>query len=362
MPESYCFNEIKALKKGENVNYAHDILIKLAAIVKPIMTKRGWFVNKLSEFYPKDRYLLGLNINKTAEIKIRLRKPTNYNSFIIFEDLLGTLLHELVHIIRAPHDDEFNRILLSLKKEMAKLILKGYRGDGFYSTGKKLSCSTGLPLRSLRISDILNYNQNSFKKNTRLLNTKFDANKVREKMAVAAEARYFSNKLKANEESNANLQNSKTDIRLNMLRSAEARFIKNKLPIKIISTGNLDNCSQTPACNLNRADPRYLPNNVNIVSKSTDKKSTLLKQPSNIYKSADKKYTLLKQPSNIYKSADANCFNKNIINNNTNPNVKSSKIVIDLIDADFKHIDSNSSKLCSVKKNSGSLEKGIMMD
>ncbi|PVV03971.1 hypothetical protein BB560_001536 [Smittium megazygosporum] len=115
------------------------------------MTKRSWWVPKLSEFCPKDNFLLGININHGSEIKIRLRYSLQATTFIPFKDLLGTLLHDtsvkyssyysynrLVHIEHSPHDSAFYSKLNVLKREAAILLLKGYTGDGFFSAGKTL--------------------------------------------------------------------------------------------------------------------------------------------------------------------------------------------------------------------------------
>ena len=57
----------------------------------------------------------GLNINggggKTSQIKIRLRPHGSDNVFLPYESLLGTMLHELVHNVRGPHDAFFYKLL-----------------------------------------------------------------------------------------------------------------------------------------------------------------------------------------------------------------------------------------------------------
>lgn len=39
----------------------------------------------------------GLNVNRGARIKVRLRQPGDKGSFLPYNSILGTLLHELVH-------------------------------------------------------------------------------------------------------------------------------------------------------------------------------------------------------------------------------------------------------------------------
>jgi hypothetical protein len=60
------------LKRKDN-NKATILLISLANHVGVIMKKRGWKVGKLCEMLPGNPNLLGLNINRGREIRIRLR-------------------------------------------------------------------------------------------------------------------------------------------------------------------------------------------------------------------------------------------------------------------------------------------------
>lgn len=123
------------------------LLHRIAKQVQPVMRKRGWRVPLLSEFSPKSPNLLvlslpqtqchldtspspvnlwrkqatlcciwqGLNINggggRTSEIKIRLRPHNSEGSFFPYEDLLGTMLHELVHNVQGPHNAVFYKLL-----------------------------------------------------------------------------------------------------------------------------------------------------------------------------------------------------------------------------------------------------------
>lgn len=52
--------------------------------------------------------LQGLNVGggggRTQEIKIRLRRAGDDQSFYPYEHVIGTMLHELVHNMRGPHD------------------------------------------------------------------------------------------------------------------------------------------------------------------------------------------------------------------------------------------------------------------
>lgn len=50
---------------------------------------------QLSEFFPGNPGLLGLNVNRGAEVKIRLRPARDAGSFYDWNHVLGTMLHEV---------------------------------------------------------------------------------------------------------------------------------------------------------------------------------------------------------------------------------------------------------------------------
>ncbi|KAI9720408.1 MAG: hypothetical protein M1812_002914 [Candelaria pacifica] len=113
-------------------------LQKVASLVKPIMRQRGWKVGILTEFYPLENNLLGLNWNAGEKICLRLRYPYDEKQFIPMEQVVDTMLHELSHIVHGPHDAKFHALWNQLREEHEQLIRKGYTGEGFLSEGKKL--------------------------------------------------------------------------------------------------------------------------------------------------------------------------------------------------------------------------------
>ncbi|KAJ3080739.1 hypothetical protein HK102_002849, partial [Quaeritorhiza haematococci] len=129
---------IRPLQKLPKKDESLKILKTVASHVKPIMKSRGWRVGTLSEFFPSNANLLGLNVNHGAEIKLRLRPHYDQNVFLPFEDVVGTMLHELTHIVRGPHDAKFYAILDELTKEYESLLLSGYRGEGFEGPGYRV--------------------------------------------------------------------------------------------------------------------------------------------------------------------------------------------------------------------------------
>lgn len=104
---------------------ARALLKRAAKAVKPLMIQRGWYVSELLETYPPFAGLLGLNHEQGRRIELRLRHPTNVMSFLDYNCILDTLLHELVHIEIGPHDDAFYK----LRKQLYKDFL-AYYPDG----------------------------------------------------------------------------------------------------------------------------------------------------------------------------------------------------------------------------------------
>ncbi|GBG73045.1 hypothetical protein CBR_g12763 [Chara braunii] len=138
--------DIKTLGKANDVE-ARRLLEAVAKQVQPIMRRRRWRVNLLSEFSPPQRNLLGLNIDGGQEIRIRLRQPGNDLVFFAYEHVLGTMLHELVHIEVGPHNAQFYKLLDELNRECDELIAKGVSGSGagFDCRGQRLGGITHNP-------------------------------------------------------------------------------------------------------------------------------------------------------------------------------------------------------------------------
>ncbi|KAJ3340875.1 hypothetical protein HDU93_006167 [Gonapodya sp. JEL0774] len=136
-PYAEVIGEFRALKRsGEAAAMA--LLKQVASQVKPIMKKRGWRVGILEEFFPSNASLLGLNTNGGQKISLRLRPSSSPETFLPLEDCVGTMLHELAHIIRGPHDEQFYKALDALEKEHDALVEGGYRGEGFEAPGMRV--------------------------------------------------------------------------------------------------------------------------------------------------------------------------------------------------------------------------------
>ena len=88
------FSEYEHEKKRPREAEALKTLRKIASLVKPIMRQRGWKVGILTEFYPPEKNLLGLNWNRGQKICLRLRYPYDERQFLPLEDVVDTMLHE----------------------------------------------------------------------------------------------------------------------------------------------------------------------------------------------------------------------------------------------------------------------------
>jgi hypothetical protein len=127
---SSYFGEIRTLQlEGDSI--AADLLERAAHVTLPVMACRGWYVRSLVEFLPRGERLLGRNWNKGEKIEIRLRKSKREQSwysnmcfrdlsaisFFPFEEIVGTLLHELVHNSIGPHGRQFKNLLEVIRQE-----------------------------------------------------------------------------------------------------------------------------------------------------------------------------------------------------------------------------------------------------
>ncbi|GAN03547.1 WLM-domain-containing protein [Mucor ambiguus] len=130
--------EYKALVRKPRHDEALQLLKRLASQVKPVLLKHNWTIKNLVEFFPNNPNLLGMNTNKGWKINLRLRPHYDETQFLEYQDILGTLLHEMAHIVRGPHDEHFYKLLDELRQETELLMASGYRGEGFYSDGHLL--------------------------------------------------------------------------------------------------------------------------------------------------------------------------------------------------------------------------------
>ncbi|KAF0695240.1 Aste57867_13932 [Aphanomyces stellatus] len=158
---------IQALKRQPKQDEAQRILERIAEHVLPICTKRKFKVKQLLEFFPKQSNLLGMNVNQGWKIYLRctytvsprlvvtgsgiVRPAPSPTTFLPFHDILGTMLHELVHMLIGPHNASFYKLLDELTDEMENLMARdliGMTGAVFQDAGDGQSLGGTKVLRS----------------------------------------------------------------------------------------------------------------------------------------------------------------------------------------------------------------------
>ncbi|SCV02937.1 LAME_0H06414g1_1 [Lachancea meyersii CBS 8951] len=129
--------KLAVMQRKPNRDYALAILKDIAHQVSLLMRENHFKVGQLVEFYPKNKRLLGMNVNGGSKIMLRLRQPFDEDQFLSREQILGTMLHELAHNVCGPHNAAFYRKLDEL---MARQWVIEQRGlfDGFVGRGRKL--------------------------------------------------------------------------------------------------------------------------------------------------------------------------------------------------------------------------------
>ncbi|GAA5987142.1 hypothetical protein JCM10908_001047 [Rhodotorula pacifica] len=142
---------ISVLQNMEKSDEAERLLKEIHSRVEPLMKEHKWYLPELCEFFPTNECLLGVNWNAGDKICIRLRPSYDKNSFLDMDDsLIPTMLHELTHNHRGPHDDEFFRFLEKLTDEYHDLRRKRY--IAYAGNGQRLG-STGLRNGSINIRE-----------------------------------------------------------------------------------------------------------------------------------------------------------------------------------------------------------------
>ncbi|XP_047332956.1 DNA-dependent metalloprotease WSS1-like [Impatiens glandulifera] len=127
--DPYKVWHIKTLRKLREGD-AREILENVAKQVQPIMSKHKWRVPILSEFCHPKSSLLGLNVEKGVEIKIRLRRPENELEFLPYNQILQTMLHELCHNDYRHHSPQFYQLLELIKQECDEvLVVEGIKAS-----------------------------------------------------------------------------------------------------------------------------------------------------------------------------------------------------------------------------------------
>jgi len=76
-----------------------------------------------------------MNRNRGEVVYVRLRPADDESTFLEFDDLVGTMLHELTHNVFGPHDDKFYKLLEEIKLEVEMdPNFRALGGGGSYGT------------------------------------------------------------------------------------------------------------------------------------------------------------------------------------------------------------------------------------
>lgn len=178
------------LKKKPHSQEALCILRRVAAHVTPIMQSRGWHVTTLAEFFPTQTNLLGTNYGKGKKISLRLRPHYNESEFMSFEDVIGTMLHELTHNECGPHDAKFYALLDDLNLEYDKLLASGFKGnDGESLGGRSLSIADAKKAALARAARASMGTGSDGKKLGGQMSADTSAREIRSRVAIAAQRR-----------------------------------------------------------------------------------------------------------------------------------------------------------------------------
>jgi hypothetical protein len=121
--------DVTPLAGFPDVAAARALLQRVAEQVRPLMAARRWRLPALREFFPADPALAGMNVGGGAEIYLRLRPAGAKGALLPYDGVLATLLHELAHNVRGPHDDVFYEALDGLTREMQEGGKRWLAGD-----------------------------------------------------------------------------------------------------------------------------------------------------------------------------------------------------------------------------------------
>lgn len=136
---------------------AQQLLARVVQEFRPIAVRRGFVVLSVSELCccndgldfrdsGKHRKLqkvgnniwgynrtMGRNGQKVHTIHVRLRHPQNHARFLPYEDVAGTLAHELSHCVVGPHNDKFFKVMDSILEEHASLMASNMTTGGAFN-------------------------------------------------------------------------------------------------------------------------------------------------------------------------------------------------------------------------------------
>ncbi|EAU85321.2 hypothetical protein CC1G_07591 [Coprinopsis cinerea okayama7 len=130
------------------------VLRALAAQVRPVMKSHGFVINSFEE-YEYNSVFAGRNWNNGETVEIVLRRPGG--DFYPTSWLMSTLCHELAHIKHMNHGPAFQALWKKLREEVRQLQNRGYYGDGYWSSGKRLADSAVIPGEGIAAGEFPEY-------------------------------------------------------------------------------------------------------------------------------------------------------------------------------------------------------------
>lgn len=137
MQKNPHIGKLAVLQKKPDRDNALLLLKEIAHRVSYLMKEEKLKIKQLVEFYPKDKRLLGMNVNYGSKVMLRLRDPDNEVRFLSKESILSTILHELTHNLYGPHDKKFYRKLNELTSKNWVIEQQGLY-DSFIGKGRVL--------------------------------------------------------------------------------------------------------------------------------------------------------------------------------------------------------------------------------
>lgn len=150
----------------DRADEARALLDRIRAEFLPIAQARGYSVASVSEMCccgdgldssggkrkarVQHRSVLGYNASDgrgAHRIHLRLRDPTNHSILLPYEDVAGTMAHEMAHCVHGNHSAQFYRLMDEISEEHADYLVRGVLvdRDGFPmgSTGHTLGGTEG---------------------------------------------------------------------------------------------------------------------------------------------------------------------------------------------------------------------------
>jgi hypothetical protein len=143
--------KVKHIPHLSDAETALRLLTRIHNEFYPIIERRGYSVLSLSEMcccgdgldYDESKKrkrklrkvglnILGYNVthpNRTHTIHLRLRDVRNHDRLLSYEEVAGTMAHELAHCVHGPHDARFYKLMDEIQEQHAVFMVRGIVAD-----------------------------------------------------------------------------------------------------------------------------------------------------------------------------------------------------------------------------------------